>query len=60
MTKPQPTTMSRTKLKKLEEALSALIAGTLHAGFFGSAQLEFNVQDGGIQQIRWRIERIER
>ena len=60
MIKPQPTSLSNTKLRRLEEALSALIAETLHPGYFGTAQLEFVVSDGIIQQIRRRTERVER
>lgn len=48
------------KLAKIEAALAQLLTETLRRGFFGSASIEFHVQDGTIQHIRRRVERIEK
>ncbi len=37
-----------------------MLAESLQRGFFGTAAVELSVQDGTIQHIRRRIERIER
>jgi len=47
-------------LAKIEAALAQLAAETLRRGFFGSASIEFHVQDGTIQKIRRQVERIEK
>lgn len=45
---------------KLRAALESLLAETLTRGFHGTAGLEWAVQDGSIQHIRRRQERLER
>jgi len=48
------------KIRQLRQALSEILAKALQRGFFGIAGLEFNVQDGTIQEVRQRVERVER
>jgi len=48
------------KLAQLQTALAQLLAEALKRGFFGTASIELSVQDGTIQHIRRRIERVER
>lgn len=48
------------KVAQLESALAELLAEALKRGFFGTASVELSVQDGTIQHIRRRVERIER
>ncbi len=48
------------KIRQLQKALAEILAKALQRGFFGIAGLEFNVQDGTIQQIRQRLERIDK
>ncbi len=48
------------KVAQLEAALAELLAETLKRGFHGTASVELSVQDGTIQHIRRRMERIER
>lgn len=48
------------KLAQLEAALAEILAHVLRRDFFGTAAIELSVQDGTIQHIRRRVERIER
>ncbi len=48
------------KMAQLEAALAELLAEATRRGFFGVVALELNVQDGTIQHIRRKLERIER
>ncbi len=48
------------KVAQLEAAMAELLAETLKRGFHGTASVELSVQDGTIQHIRRRMERIER
>ncbi len=48
------------KIAQLEAALAELLAEATRRGFFGTAALELSVQDGTIQHIRRKLERIER
>jgi hypothetical protein len=41
-------------------AFSEILAEALRRGFFGTAAVELSVQDGTIQHIRRRVERIEK
>jgi hypothetical protein len=54
------TPTNRDKLSQLERLLSATIADVLRRGFFGTASIEVAIQDGTIQYIRSRTERIEK
>ncbi len=48
------------KVAQLESALAEILAEALRRGFFGTAAVELSVQDGTIQHIRRRVERIEK
>jgi hypothetical protein len=48
------------RLAQLQTALAHILAETLKHGFFGTASIEISVQDGSIQHIRRRVERVER
>ncbi len=48
------------KVAQLESALAEILSHTLQRGFFGTAAVELSVQDGTIQHIRRKVERIER
>lgn len=57
------TRMSETngaKLRRMEEVLRELLDESLQRGFYGTAAIEISVQDGTIQHLRRRVERIER
>jgi hypothetical protein len=55
-----PTPANTRKMAQLEAALAEMLAETLRRGFFGTAAVELSVQDGTIQHIRRKVERIER
>ncbi|MBN1590941.1 MAG: hypothetical protein JW888_15615 [Pirellulales bacterium] len=48
------------KIVQLRATLAEVLGETLRRGFYGRASVELQVQDGTIQDIRRRIERIER
>ena len=48
------------KVSQIRLALAEILAEALRQGFHGTAGLELSVQDGTIQHIRRRVERIER
>ena len=48
------------KLAQLQSALAEILAESLRQGFFGTAAVEVNVQDGTIQHIRRTVVRIEK
>jgi hypothetical protein len=48
------------KLAQLQTALAQVLAEGLRRGFFGTASIEISIQDGTIQHIRRRVERVER
>ena len=54
------TPANQEKVSQLREALAEMLAEALQRGFHGTAGIEVNVQDGTIQTIRHRIERIRR
>ncbi len=47
-------------IERLESNLAAALAEALRRGFHGTAAVEVAVQDGTIQSIRRRVERVER
>lgn len=53
-------TANERKVTQLEMALAEILGETLRRGFFGTAAVELSVQDGTIQHIRRRVERIEK
>ena len=48
------------KLAQLEAVLAQTLGEVLKRGFFGTAAVELSVQDGTIQHIRQKMERIEK
>jgi hypothetical protein len=60
MTTLAKTPANQRKLTQLRGALGELLGEVLRRGFFGSAGVEIVVQDGTIQSIRRKVERIER
>jgi hypothetical protein len=48
------------KTAQLEKALADMLAATLKRGFFGTATVEVCVQDGTIQNIRRKVEQVEK
>ena len=51
------TTQTNTKkMDKIEETLTAMLVHVLKKGFYGTARIEFDVQDGTIQHIRRNVE----
>jgi hypothetical protein len=48
------------KLAQLRAALAELLSEVLRRGYFGTATVELSIQDGTIQHIRRRLERIEK
>ena len=51
---------NRQKVAQLQTALAELLREALARGFHGTAGVEVSVQDGTIQHIRRRVERLER
>jgi len=47
-------------IQRLETAMAVMLADVLQRGFHGAAGIEVGVQDGTIQHIRRRVERIEK
>lgn len=60
MLSTRETVVNRRKVEQLEMAWSRLLVETLQRGFHGAATLEIAVQDGTIQCIRQRLERMEK
>jgi hypothetical protein len=55
-----PTAANERKLAQLQAILAEILGEALRRGFHGTAAVELCVQDGTIQHIRRRLERIER
>jgi len=54
------TPSNQQKMALLKAALGEILAEVLRRGFHGTAAIEVSVQDGTIQHIRRKVERIER
>lgn len=54
------TAANRHKLVQAQSAWSELLAEALRRGFHGAAAVEVVVQDGTIQHIRRKLERVEK
>ena len=48
------------KLARLRLLLADVLAESLKRGFYGTAAVELSIQDGTIQHLRTKIERVER
>jgi hypothetical protein len=60
MMTPTTTPVNREKVSQLRAALAEILLATLQRGFHGTVGIEVSVQDGTIQSIRHRVERIRR
>ena len=60
MTANQANPTNEKKIVQLQSALAELLAAILRRGFFGTAGVEVSIQDGTIQHVRCKMERIER
>jgi hypothetical protein len=56
----QATPANERQIGQLHSALKHVLHEALQRGFHGRVELELSVQDGTIQQIRRRVERVER
>jgi len=54
------TTGNAKKVAQLQTILAEMLAESLRRGFFGTTAVELSVQDGTIQHIRRKVERIEK
>lgn len=54
------TPVNQQKVALLQNAFDEILAEVLRRGFHGTAGVELCVQDGTIQHIRRRVERIEK
>jgi len=54
------TPVNHEKVARAETALGEILAEVLRRDFYGTAAIELSVQDGTIQHIRRKVERIER
>jgi hypothetical protein len=48
------------KTARVEAALAEILAEATRRGFFGTAGVEISVQDGAIQHIRRKVDRMEK
>ena len=58
MTAHARTPANAERVAQLESVVADLLAETMQRGFFGTAAVELNIQDGTIQYIRRRVDRI--
>jgi hypothetical protein len=56
----QETPTNQKNIDRLKSVVAETLVEVLKRGFHGSAGVEWNVQDGTIQGIRRRVERIDR
>lgn len=52
--------VNKRKLARLSAAWREVLAETLQRGFYGTATVEVTVNDGTIQHIRKKVERVEK
>jgi hypothetical protein len=60
MTTLENTPINQAKLTQADSAWRQVVEQALRRGFHGSAAIELSVQDGTIQNIRRRIEQLDR
>jgi hypothetical protein len=60
MATPNTTPVNAKKVAQLQQMVAEILAEALRRGFFGTAAVELSVQDGTIQHIRRKVDRIER
>jgi hypothetical protein len=56
----QETPVNERKISQLQVTLQQALLEALQRGFYGTVGLELSVHDGTIQQIRRRVERVEK
>jgi hypothetical protein len=54
------TPVNHEKIARAETAFGEILAEVLRRDFYGTAAIELSVQDGTIQHIRRKVERIEK
>ena len=59
MSETYPQTNDR-KIAQLHSVVTKILAEIMRRGFYGTAGIELKIQDGTIQNIRRRVEQIER
>ena len=57
---PLPTPANAKKVALLQQAVKELLSEVLRRGFYGTAAVELSIQDGAIQHVRRRLDRIEK
>lgn len=60
MTTLAKTPSNQRKMAQLKTTLGEMLAVVLRRGFYGSAGVELSIQDGTIQDIRRKVEQIQR
>ena len=60
MIKHATTAGNAKKVAQLQRVMAELLAESLRRGFFGTAAVELSVQDGTIQCIRRKVEKVEK
>jgi hypothetical protein len=60
MTTNSTMTGNARKMAQLQAAMVEMLAEALRRGFFGTAAVELSIQDGTIQHIRRKVERIDK
>jgi hypothetical protein len=60
MTTHSTTAANAKKVDQLQTVVREILVEALRRGFFGTAAIELSVQDGTIQHIRRRVDRIEK
>ncbi len=60
MTTLVKTPANQKKMSQLRVALGETLSCVLKRGFYGTAGVELTIQDGTIQSIRRKMERVER
>jgi hypothetical protein len=60
MTTHAATPVNAKKVAQLQSIVAEMLSEALRRGFFGTTCVELSVQDGTIQHIRRRMERIEK
>ncbi|MEN6458585.1 MAG: hypothetical protein ABFC63_06610 [Thermoguttaceae bacterium] len=60
MTTHSTTSGNARKVAQLQAIMAEVLTEALRRGFFGTAAIELSVQDGTIQNIRRKVERVEK
>ncbi len=60
MTTLEHTPVNQAKLSQADSAWRETLSDVLRRGFYGSVTVEVSVQDGTIQYVRRRVERLDK